>query len=178
MSLQIQSHSLRPFNFSKTHPHSSSRITLFSIRATTSTTSPPPSISLQSSSNPPTHSPSLFTTTPPPEIAAVHPTPELGLLSHLFVFSMVFGSFFSVVLVSIPTLIAFGRLGDSVKKLSKVCSEEVPGTLTSLKLSGLEINDLTQQLSTIRHKISGFAIGKKNGRSIRSRSFSKKNPAS
>ncbi|CAI8587437.1 unnamed protein product [Vicia faba] len=175
MSLQIQSHSLRTFNFTKIQPHSSSRTTPFSIRATTS---PPPSISVQSSPNLPTHSPSLLTTTPPAEIAVFRPTPELGLISHLFVFSMVFGAFFSVALISIPTLIAFGRLGDSVKKLSKVCSEELPGTLTSLKLSSLELSDLTQQLSTFRRKISGFAIGKKNGSGIRSRSFSKKNPAS
>ncbi|KAI5440900.1 uncharacterized protein LOC127138604 [Lathyrus oleraceus] len=168
MSLQFQPHSLQPFNFTKIHPHSSSR-TPFSIRVSTSTTSPLPSISLHSSPN----SPSLFTTTPPPEIAEFRPTPELGLLSHLFVFSMVFGAFFSVALISIPTLIAFGKLGDSVKKLSKVYSEEVPGTLCSLKLSSLELNDLTQRLTTIRHKVSGFSIGKENGSSIRSRSFSK-----
>lgn len=45
---------------------------------------------------------------------------------------------------------AFGRLGSSVKKLSKVVSEEVPGTLHSLKLSSMELNDLTQQLSSLR----------------------------
>lgn len=36
-------------------------------------------------------------------------------------------------------------------KLSKVVSEEVPGTLSSLKLSGLEINELTQQLDKLRY---------------------------
>ncbi|KAK9154722.1 hypothetical protein Sjap_002202 [Stephania japonica] len=41
---------------------------------------------------------------------------------------------------------AFRRLATSMDKFSKVASEEVPGTLSSLKLSGLEINDLTQQL--------------------------------
>lgn len=45
---------------------------------------------------------------------------------------------------------AFRRLAVSMENLSKVASEEVPGTLSSLKLSGLEINDLTQQLSGLR----------------------------
>ncbi|KAK9153214.1 hypothetical protein Sjap_000694 [Stephania japonica] len=45
---------------------------------------------------------------------------------------------------------AFRRLATSMDKFSKVASEEVPGTLSSLQLSRLEINDLTQQLSKIR----------------------------
>lgn len=48
---------------------------------------------------------------------------------------------------------AFGRLRTSVKKLSKVVSEEVPGTLYSLKLSSRELNDLTRQLSDLRCNI-------------------------
>jgi hypothetical protein len=46
---------------------------------------------------------------------------------------------------------AFTRLAASMNKLSKVVSEEVPGTLSSLKLSGFEINDLTQQLTNLRY---------------------------
>ncbi|KAK1280466.1 hypothetical protein QJS04_geneDACA004708 [Acorus gramineus] len=53
-------------------------------------------------------------------------------------------------IVSLPTLNVWKPLGVSVDKLSKVGSEEVPGTLCSLKLSGLEIHELTQQLSRIR----------------------------
>lgn len=45
---------------------------------------------------------------------------------------------------------AFRRLAISMDKVSKVISEEVPGTLSSLKLSGLEINDLTSQLKYLR----------------------------
>ncbi|RWW33868.1 hypothetical protein GW17_00001385 [Ensete ventricosum] len=59
--------------------------------------------------------------------------PELGLFSILFVISM-----------------AFKKLAVSADKLSKVVSEEVPGTLSSLKLSGLEINDLTFQLNILK----------------------------
>ncbi|KAJ6897784.1 hypothetical protein NC652_024566 [Populus alba x Populus x berolinensis] len=49
---------------------------------------------------------------------------------------------------------AFRRVGASVHKLSQVVSEEVPGTLSSLKLSAREINELTRQLAKLRQKIS------------------------
>lgn len=91
---------------------------------------------------------------------------------------MVFGAFFSVAIISIPTLIAFARLGNSMKKLSKVVSDEVPGTLSSLKLSSLELNELTQQLSSLRHIIPGVGIGNKDSSTVRSRSFRKKKPSS
>ncbi|KAK9155896.1 hypothetical protein Sjap_003376 [Stephania japonica] len=61
------------------------------------------------------------------------------------------GAVFALATVSIPTMNAFRRLATSMDKFSKVASEEVPGTLSSLKLSGLEINDLTQQLSKISY---------------------------
>lgn len=105
-------------------------------------------------------------------------TPELGFFSQLFVLSMAFAAFFAVAVVSIPTLIAFQRLGASVKKLSKVVSEEVPGTLFSLKLSSMELNELAQQLSNLRLKIAGVPTGTKDGSTARSRSFPKKNPES
>ncbi|XP_043724636.1 uncharacterized protein LOC122671471 [Telopea speciosissima] len=92
------------------------------------------------------------------------PSPELGLLSLVFVLSTAAGAIFLLALISIPTTNAFRRLSASMGKLSKVVSEEVPGTLHSLKLSGIEINDLTQQLSTLRQKITGYQTGKK-GRS-------------
>ncbi|TKY72950.1 hypothetical protein E2542_SST01697 [Spatholobus suberectus] len=135
----------------------------------------------QQAPNLPPSSQSLVAASPPVVVArnlGFRPTPELGLLSHLFVLSMAFGAFFSVAVVSIPTLIAFGRLGASVKKLSKVVSEEVPGTLSSLKLSSIELNELTQQLSGLRHKIAGVPMGTKDRSTARSRSFRKKNPAS
>ncbi|XP_042475251.1 uncharacterized protein LOC122057267 [Macadamia integrifolia] len=92
------------------------------------------------------------------------PTPELGLISLVFVLSTAAGAIFLLALISIPTKNAFRKLSASMRKLSKVVSEEVPGTLSSLKLSGIEINDLTQQLSTLRQKISGYQNGKR-GRS-------------
>ncbi|XP_030540000.2 uncharacterized protein LOC115747831 [Rhodamnia argentea] len=86
---------------------------------------------------------------------SLRPSPELGLLSLLFVLSLAIGSVLSLAIVSIPAVSAFRRLATSMNDLSKVVSQEVPGTLSSLKLSGLEISELTQQLSNLRQKISG-----------------------
>ncbi|KAK9147156.1 hypothetical protein Sjap_007059 [Stephania japonica] len=89
----------------------------------------------------------------------VRSSPELGILSLFFSLSMAVGAVFALATVYIPTMNAFRKLATSMDKFSKVASEEVPGTLSSLKLSGLEINDLTQQLSKIRQKISGSRNG-------------------
>ncbi|KAK7411777.1 hypothetical protein VNO78_03216 [Psophocarpus tetragonolobus] len=163
----------------------------FSVRVSvsTATTSTPlagdtllvPVISQQQTPNLPLPSQSLVAAAPTvavPGNLGFRPTLELGLLSHLFVLSMAFGAFFSVAVVSIPTLIAFGRLGASVKKLSKVVSEELPGTVFALKLSSMEVNELTQQLSSLRHRIAGISMGAEDRSTARSRSFRKRNPAS
>ncbi|KAK4799803.1 hypothetical protein SAY86_025168 [Trapa natans] len=90
-------------------------------------------------------------------------SPELGLLSLLFVLSMAIGSIICVAIVSLTSLTSFRRLAVSMEELYKVVSEEMPGTLSSLKLSSLEINELTRQLSNIRQKIPGKKErGKKN----------------
>ncbi|KAJ6791614.1 Uncharacterized protein M6B38_243240 [Iris pallida] len=92
--------------------------------------------------------------------------PELGLVSLLFVISMIGGSFITLAAISFPVFsvresFAVRRSKISMDKLSDVVSEEVPGTLSSLKLSGLEINDLTCQLKYLRQRISGNQYGKK-----------------
>ncbi|ERN02050.1 hypothetical protein AMTR_s00045p00130710 [Amborella trichopoda] len=92
------------------------------------------------------------------------PSPEIGLCSVLFVLSVAMGAFLSVAIISLPAMNAFRRLSVSMDKLSNVVSKEVPGTLSSLKLSGLEINDLTQQLSNLRQRLSGNLFGKKERR--------------
>ncbi|KAL9410021.1 hypothetical protein AB3S75_043891 [Citrus x aurantiifolia] len=102
----------------------------------------------------------LSSSSAPPFINAVNNPPELPLLSLLFVLSMAIGAIFSLAVISIPTMIAFKKLADSADKLSKIVSEEVPGTLSSLKLSGFELNELTQQLTNLRLKISGTQYAK------------------
>ncbi|EHA8588168.1 hypothetical protein COCNU_scaffold004282G000010 [Cocos nucifera] len=108
--------------------------------------------------------PVLVSQSSPPPLATnlgLRRDPELGLLSLLFVISVAMGAFFSLAVISLPALRAFRRLAVSVDELSKVVSEEVPGTLSSLKLSGLEINDLTCQLNNLRQRISGNQYVKK-----------------
>ncbi|ESR32438.1 hypothetical protein KPL70_002220 [Citrus sinensis] len=102
----------------------------------------------------------LSSSSAPPFINAVNNPPELALLSLLFVLSMAIGAIFSLAIISIPTMIAFKKLADSADKLSKIVSEEVPGTLSLLKLSGFELNELTQQLTNLRLKISGTQYAK------------------
>jgi hypothetical protein len=41
-------------------------------------------------------------------------------------------------------------LETAANKLAKLVAEEAPGTLSSLKLSFLEVNDLTSQLINLR----------------------------
>ncbi|XP_062108887.1 uncharacterized protein LOC133819612 isoform X2 [Humulus lupulus] len=102
----------------------------------------------------------------------LQPKPELGLLSIFFVLSMAFGALISLSVVFIPTMKAFRRLAASMDQLSNVVSEEVPGTLISFKLSGLQIHQLTQQLRNLRQKISPSE--KKSSNSSSSPTFGKK----
>ncbi|XP_004298250.1 PREDICTED: uncharacterized protein LOC101291917 [Fragaria vesca subsp. vesca] len=90
----------------------------------------------------------------------IRPSPELGLASLLFVLSTAFAALLSLAIFSIPTINALRKLATSMEKLSHVVSQEVPGTLLSLKLSGLEVNDLTKQLTSIRQMISATGSGK------------------
>ncbi|XP_015900071.1 uncharacterized protein LOC107433310 [Ziziphus jujuba] len=92
---------------------------------------------------------SVLVSTPP-----IRATPELGLVSLLFVLSTAFIALISLAVISIPTMNAFRRLEASANQLSDIVSQEVPGTLFSLKLSGLDIHELTQQLAILREKIS------------------------
>ncbi|XP_060213073.1 uncharacterized protein LOC132640490 isoform X1 [Lycium barbarum] len=50
---------------------------------------------------------------------------------------------------AIPTLLAFRRAADSVAKLMDVTREELPDTMAAVRLSGMEISDLTMELSDI-----------------------------
>ncbi|KAF7123203.1 hypothetical protein RHSIM_Rhsim12G0024800 [Rhododendron simsii] len=100
------------------------------------------------------------------ELTAVHsvppinflkrlPAPELGLLSLVFALSVSIAAIISVALISIPTAVALRRSAVAVEKLVGVASEELPGTLYSLRLSGMEIGDLTRELRKLRNWVSG-----------------------
>uniref|UniRef100_A0A0E0H935 Uncharacterized protein n=1 Tax=Oryza nivara TaxID=4536 RepID=A0A0E0H935_ORYNI len=107
----------------------------------------------------------------PPPLAAgvsVRGDAATGLAFLLFVLAVVMSSFLSLAIFSFPTWRALKRLEIAVHKLSKVVAEEVPGTLSSLKLSCLEINDLTSQLKNFRQRLMINIFG--NNSSVDARS--------
>ncbi|KAJ1696185.1 hypothetical protein LUZ63_004697 [Rhynchospora breviuscula] len=57
-------------------------------------------------------------------------------------------------LSAIPTLLAFRKALESVEKLLEVTAEELPDTMASVRLSGMEISDLTRELSDLGEEIT------------------------
>ncbi|KAL2614038.1 hypothetical protein R1flu_025730 [Riccia fluitans] len=64
------------------------------------------------------------------------------------------GALSCILLAAIPTLIAFKKAADSVKRLADTAREELPGTMAAVRLSGMEISDLTMELSDLGQEIS------------------------
>jgi hypothetical protein len=50
---------------------------------------------------------------------------------------------------AIPTLLAFKKAAESLEKLLDVTREELPDTMAAVRLSGMEISDLTMELSDL-----------------------------
>ncbi|XP_009764438.1 uncharacterized protein [Nicotiana sylvestris] len=50
---------------------------------------------------------------------------------------------------AIPTLLAFRRAAESLERLMDVTREELPDTMAAVRLSGMEISDLTMELSDL-----------------------------
>ncbi|KAJ3700534.1 hypothetical protein LUZ61_004239 [Rhynchospora tenuis] len=57
-------------------------------------------------------------------------------------------------LSTIPTLLAFRKALESVEKLLEVTAEELPDTMASVRLSGMEISDLTRELTDLGEDIT------------------------
>ncbi|CDP01483.1 unnamed protein product [Coffea canephora] len=55
---------------------------------------------------------------------------------------------------AIPTMLAFKRAAESLEKLLDVTKEELPDTMAAVRLSGMEISDLTMELSDIGQEIT------------------------
>ncbi|KAH9616214.1 hypothetical protein KSS87_019299 [Heliosperma pusillum] len=55
---------------------------------------------------------------------------------------------------AIPTLLAFKRAAESLEKLLDVTREELPDTMAAVRLSGMEISDLTTELSDLGHGLT------------------------
>ncbi|ESQ40938.1 hypothetical protein EUTSA_v10014442mg [Eutrema salsugineum] len=57
-------------------------------------------------------------------------------------------------LAAIPTLLAFKKAAESLEKLLDVTREELPDTMAAVRLSGMEISDLTMELSDLGQGIT------------------------
>ncbi|XVE83233.1 hypothetical protein DITRI_Ditri16bG0071200 [Diplodiscus trichospermus] len=55
---------------------------------------------------------------------------------------------------AIPTLLAFKRAAESLEKLMDVTREELPDTMAAVRLSGMEISNLTMELSDLGQEIT------------------------
>ncbi|XP_074558737.1 uncharacterized protein LOC141814697 [Curcuma longa] len=55
---------------------------------------------------------------------------------------------------AIPTLLAFRKAAESIEKLLDVTTEELPDTMAAVRLSGMEISDLTTELSDLGQEIT------------------------
>ncbi|KAL5205921.1 hypothetical protein ABZP36_034130 [Zizania latifolia] len=63
-------------------------------------------------------------------------------------------AFTSMVAVAIPTMLAMRRAADSFSMLADAALEELPRTMAAVRLSGMEISDLTLGLSDLSQDIA------------------------
>lgn len=63
-------------------------------------------------------------------------------------------AFTGMVAVAIPTMLAMRRAANSFTMLADAALEELPSTMAAVRLSGMEISDLTLELSDLSHEIA------------------------
>uniref|UniRef100_A0A7N0ZU67 Uncharacterized protein n=1 Tax=Kalanchoe fedtschenkoi TaxID=63787 RepID=A0A7N0ZU67_KALFE len=63
-------------------------------------------------------------------------------------------AFTGLVVAAVPTLFAMARAATSLSKLADTAREELPSTMAALRLSSMEISDLTLELSELSHEIT------------------------
>ncbi|XP_052138190.1 uncharacterized protein LOC127756842 [Oryza glaberrima] len=93
--------------------------------------------------------------------------PAAGLPAHLragvgdpvffllaFVAVATSAAFTSMVAVAIPTMLAMRRAANSFTLLADAALEELPSTMSAVRLSGMEISDLTLELSDLSQEIA------------------------
>ncbi|CAA2998760.1 uncharacterized protein LOC111405426 [Olea europaea subsp. europaea] len=68
-------------------------------------------------------------------------------------------AFTSFVVAAVPTLYAMGRAAISLSKLADTAREELPSTMAAIRLSSMEISDLTLELSDLSQEIAD-GVGK------------------
>lgn len=112
----------------------------------------------------------FFTTTTSEPLPPPAPIKQWNLIDqHLFLITTVLcvtgGGATALFLATIPTLLAFKRAAESLEKLLDVTREELPGTMAAVRLSGMEISDLTMELSELGQEISSGV--KNSARAVR-----------
>ncbi|KAK6915288.1 hypothetical protein RJ641_020405, partial [Dillenia turbinata] len=89
-----------------------------------------------------------------PSFPSTNPPAKLSLSDQAF-FLLAFiactttVAFTSLVIVAVPTLYAMGRAAASLAKLADTANEELPSTMAAIRLTGMEISDLTLELSDL-----------------------------
>ncbi|CAI8617071.1 unnamed protein product [Vicia faba] len=63
-------------------------------------------------------------------------------------------AFTGLVCAAVPTLLAMRKAAISLSKLADTAREELPSTMTSIRLSVMEMNDLTLELSELSQEIT------------------------
>ncbi|CAK8576999.1 unnamed protein product [Lathyrus sativus] len=63
-------------------------------------------------------------------------------------------AFTGLVCAAVPTLLAMRKAALSLSKLADTTNEELPSTMTSIRLSVMEMNDLTLELSELSQEIT------------------------
>ncbi|KAK4256100.1 hypothetical protein QN277_009013 [Acacia crassicarpa] len=63
-------------------------------------------------------------------------------------------AFTSLVFAAVPTLFAMRNAAISLSKLADTAREELPSTMAAIRLSGMEISDLTLELSDLSQEIA------------------------
>ncbi|CAN6332653.1 unnamed protein product [Urochloa humidicola] len=63
-------------------------------------------------------------------------------------------AFSSMVAVAVPTMLAVRRAANSFAMLADAALEELPSAMAAVRLSGMEISDLTVELSDLSHEIA------------------------
>ncbi|KAM1234512.1 hypothetical protein FF1_004057 [Malus domestica] len=63
-------------------------------------------------------------------------------------------AFTSLVIAAVPTLCAMGKAAISLSKLADTAREELPSTMAAVRLSGMEISDLTLELNDLSQEIA------------------------
>ncbi|PKU87956.1 uncharacterized protein LOC110092515 [Dendrobium catenatum] len=63
-------------------------------------------------------------------------------------------AFTSLVIAAVPTLFALKRAATSLARLADTTREELPSTMAAIRLSGMEISDLTLELNELSEEIA------------------------